>query len=78
MPIIVDDNTHAWLLENPGVELSIDVDGATLTLPDDTPVSFQIDAFAKHCLVEGVDQLGFLQQQQEQIREFEETRNWKP
>ena len=78
VPIIVDENTHAWLLENPGVELSIDVDGATLTLPDDTPVSLQIDAFAKHCLVEGVDQLGFLQQQQEKIGEFEETRNWKP
>jgi len=78
VPIIVDENTHAWLLENPGVELSIDVDGATLTLPDDTAVSFQIDAFAKYCLVEGVDQLGFLQQQQEKIREFEETRNWKP
>ncbi len=78
VPVVVDSDTHDWLLENPGVEISIDVDGATLTMPDDSVVSFPIDAFARYCLVEGIDQLGFLQQQQDRIRTFEETRRWKP
>ncbi len=78
VPVVVDAKTHGWLLENPGVELAIDIEAATLSLPDGTVVTFPIDAFAKYCLVEGIDQLGFLQQQQEKIREFEETRKWKP
>lgn len=78
VPVVVDSETYDWLLGNPGVELEIDIDTATLRLSDDTVVNFPIDAFAKYCLVEGIDQLGFLQQQQERIREFEETRHWKP
>jgi len=78
VPVVVDTGTHDWLLENPGIELTIDINDATLTLPDDSVVRFHIDAFAKHCLVEGIDQLGFLQQQQQKIDTFEETRNWKP
>jgi 3-isopropylmalate/(R)-2-methylmalate dehydratase small subunit len=78
LAISVDPETHAWLLDNPGVELSIDVAAATLELPDGRKVSFPIDGFSRHCLVEGVDQLGFLQQKISDIKEFEETRAWKP
>lgn len=78
VPVVVDPATHEWLLGNPGAKLTIDIDTATLRLPNDVVVNFPIDAFAKYCLVEGIDQLGFLQQQQERIREFEETRTWKP
>jgi 3-isopropylmalate/(R)-2-methylmalate dehydratase small subunit len=41
-------------------------------------VPFPIDDFARYCLVEGVDQLGFLLQQDQQISKFEESRQWKP
>ncbi len=78
VPVVVDADTHGWLLANPGVEVSIDVDAAELTMPDGAVVSFPIDAFARYCLVKGIDQLGFLQQQQENIRQFEETRAWTP
>jgi 3-isopropylmalate/(R)-2-methylmalate dehydratase small subunit len=78
LPIVVDADTHAWLLANPGAEVSISVPDATLILPDGNRVSFPIDDFARHCLVEGVDQLGYLQQQAAQISEFEERRQWKP
>jgi len=78
LPIVVDARTHAWLLANPGAEVSISVPDAALSLPDGTRVSFPIDDFAKYCLVEGVDQLGYLQQQAGQISEFEERRQWKP
>ena len=76
--MIVEAEMHRWLLDNPGVQLSIDIPSATLTLPDGRQVEFPIDGFARHCLVEGVDQLGFLRQQLTDIERFEETRNWKP
>ncbi|MCH8337112.1 MAG: 3-isopropylmalate dehydratase small subunit [Proteobacteria bacterium] len=78
LPIVVDEETHAWLTENPGIEVVIDVAASTLTLPDGRTVSYPIDSFARHCLLEGIDQLGYLQQHDEQIRNFEETRSWMP
>lgn len=78
LPVVVPADVHAWLLEHPGVELSISVADASLTLPDGRTVSFPIDAFAQHCLLEGIDQLGYLQQQAGEISTFEEKRSWKP
>ena len=78
LPIVVDEETHAWLIENPGAEVVIDVAASTLTLPDGRTVSYPIDSFARHCLLEGIDQLGYLQQHDEQIRNFEDTRSWTP
>lgn len=78
LPIVVDEDSHDWLLANPGAEVNISVPDATLTLPDGTCVSFPIDDFARYCLVEGVDQLGFLQQRAAQITAFEEARQWTP
>lgn len=78
IPIIVDASTHDFLLANPGVEVEIDVANSTLTLPDGTVVEFPIDGFARYCLVEGIDQLGYLQQQMDDIQTFEERRLWTP
>jgi len=78
LPIVVDVDIHEWLLANPGVELCIDVERSTLTLPDGRVVEYPIDSFARYCLTQGVDQLGFLQQQLEAIETFEEERAWKP
>jgi len=78
IPIIVDASTHDFLLANPGVEVEIDVANSTLTLPDGTVVEFPIDGFARYCLVEGIDQLGYLQQQMDDIQTFEERRPWTP
>jgi 3-isopropylmalate/(R)-2-methylmalate dehydratase small subunit len=76
--IVVDADTHAWLLDNPGVELSIDVENTTITLPDGSRIQFTLDRFARYCLVEGMDQLGFLQKQLGRIEAFEEKRTWRP
>jgi len=78
IPIIVDAATHDFLLANPGLEVEIDVADSTLTLPDGTVVEFPIDGFARYCLVEGIDQLGYLQQQMDDILTFEEQRSWTP
>jgi 3-isopropylmalate/(R)-2-methylmalate dehydratase small subunit len=71
LPVVVDEKTHAWLLANPNVEILIDVASTTLTLPDGTSVVFPLEGFAKYCLLNGVDELGFLLSQSEAIAAFE-------
>jgi len=71
LPVIVDSTTHTWLLNNPNVELTLDVKNKQLTLPDGKIVSFPIENFSRYCLLTGVDQLGFLMEHAEVISEFE-------
>ena len=78
LPIIVDEATLGWLLEHPGANLTVDVESSTLTLPDGRVVTYPIDGFARYCLLEGIDQLGFLQKHDADISQFEEQRAWKP
>jgi 3-isopropylmalate/(R)-2-methylmalate dehydratase small subunit len=78
LPIVVDATTHRWLLQNPGSEVSVDVEASTLTLADGSVVTYPIDGFARYCLVGGIDQLGFLQKQMDDIERYEETRSWTP
>jgi 3-isopropylmalate/(R)-2-methylmalate dehydratase small subunit len=78
LPIVVDGDTHAWLLANPGAELTIDVASSAVHLPNQRVVHFEIDDFSRYCLLQGVDQLGFLQQHLQEIEKFEETRKWTP
>jgi 3-isopropylmalate/(R)-2-methylmalate dehydratase small subunit len=73
LPIVVDENTHRWLLEHPGVSVQIDLQTSMLTLPDGTAVAFPIEAFARYCLLNGVDELGFLLQQAGEITRYEQT-----
>ncbi len=67
IPVIVDEETHRWLLDHPGVEVSVDVDALELVIPEHDPIPFEIDRFARHCLLNGVDQLGYLLQHSEAI-----------
>jgi 3-isopropylmalate/(R)-2-methylmalate dehydratase small subunit len=78
LPIIVDADTHNWLSAHPGAELRVDVEASELQLPDGRVVGYPIDAFARYCLTQGIDQLGYLQQQSDAIATYEENRPWKP
>ncbi len=78
LPIVVDDSTLEGLIGNPYAEISIDVATSTLTLADSTTITYPIDRFARYCLLEGVDQLGYLQQHVEKIDTYEENRPWTP
>jgi 3-isopropylmalate/(R)-2-methylmalate dehydratase small subunit len=71
LPVVVDDSTSRWLLDHPGVEIDIDLQSALLTLPTGVSVPFPIEPFARHCLINGIDQLGYLQSKLEDIRRFE-------
>ena len=71
LPVIVDEDTHRWLLANPGIELTLDVEAKLLTLPDGNTVDFPIENFSRYCLLNGVDQLGFLMEQAAAISAYE-------
>ena len=71
LAIVIAEEQHRWLLDNPGVELTIDVQAQTIALPDGSHVAFTLEPFARHCLLNGVDQLGFLLQHTDAIGHFE-------
>jgi len=71
LPIVVDEATAGWLLGNPGAEVDIDLDATRLTLPTGVAVSFPMEAFARHCLLNGLDELGYLRSKLDLIERFE-------
>ena len=71
LPIVVDEATSRWLLENPGAEVVVDLESTTLTLPNGTNVKFPIEAFSRFCLLNGVDELGFLLGRMDEIKAYE-------
>ena len=71
-------STHAWLLENPASNIEVDIESSSITLPDGRSVQYPIDDFARYCLLNGIDQLGFLQNHEEDIQKFEKERSWTP
>ena len=72
VPVLVDEKTHAWLLAHPQAEVTIDVEQSTLSLPDGTTVKFPLEGFARYCLLNGVDELGYLLSKDEAISSYEE------
>jgi 3-isopropylmalate/(R)-2-methylmalate dehydratase small subunit len=72
LPIEVDEPTGQWLLEHPGIEVTIDLDSTTLRLPGGRVVGFPIERFARYCLLNGVDELGFLVSRQREISAYEQ------
>jgi 3-isopropylmalate/(R)-2-methylmalate dehydratase small subunit len=71
LPLVVDEATSGWLLANPGAELEVDLAAATLSLPTGGKVTFPIEAFAQHCLLNGVDELGWLLGRSREIEAYE-------
>jgi 3-isopropylmalate/(R)-2-methylmalate dehydratase small subunit len=78
LPIVVSRDVHSKLFEevsrNSDYRVKIDLVSQTLTLADGTRVEFPVDAFARHCLLEGVDELGFVLKQEDAIRAYEGKR----
>ncbi|MFK7886762.1 MAG: 3-isopropylmalate dehydratase small subunit [Gammaproteobacteria bacterium] len=74
VPVIVDSDIHEWLLAHPDVAVTVDLEAMELRLPGGRNVAFELDPFARHCLINGIDQLGYLQQQDAAITQFESGR----
>lgn len=74
LPIVVPPELHQQLLANPEWMLEVDLSAQTLGLPDGRRVEFPIDAFAKRCLLDGVDELGYILSKEDAIRAYEARR----
>ena len=76
LPITVDEDTAAWLLDHPGADVDVDLEKTRLTLPNGVSVNFPIEAFARHCLLNGIDELGYLESRMPDIERYEAARAW--
>jgi len=78
LPIIVPAHVHETLFaavaKDPNVKVKIDLAAQKLTLPDGRAVEFPVDAFAKQCLLDGVDEMGYILKQDAAIAAFEARR----
>ena len=75
LPVVVPRDVHAALFKlAPEAKVAIDLASQTLTLPGGQTVEFPIDPFAKHCLLNGIDELGYIQQQEAAIAAYEGRR----
>ncbi len=75
LPITVDQETYYQLVsmfeEDPSTSVTVDLANQVLVLPGGQQVEFPIDPFAKHCLLNGVDQMGFLLGENDAINDYE-------
>ena len=72
LPIIIDKRAHQWLLENPGADVTVDLETCEVRLPrNGGTYNFEVDAFSRHCLMEGVDEMGYLQNQDAALSAYE-------
>jgi len=69
--IVVDLDIHKWLLEHPATKLIVDLDNTQIYLENGKAISFPIDAFARYCLLNGVDQLSYILNHDSEISAYE-------
>ncbi|WP_374485172.1 3-isopropylmalate dehydratase small subunit [Zoogloea sp.] len=78
LPVVLDatliDRLFAEVSATPGYRLAIDLPAQTVQLPDGSAIPFAVDAFRKHCLVNGLDDIGLTLAQSDAIRTYEAQR----
>jgi 3-isopropylmalate/(R)-2-methylmalate dehydratase small subunit len=78
LPIVLDSNTVDRLFELAGavdaLRLTVDLDAQQITGASDGPIAFDVDPFRKHCLLEGLDDIGLTLQHSDDIKAYEERR----
>ena len=70
VPVVLEPAAVAKLLAAPGASVRIDLESQTVTLPDGSSAKFPIDGFARYCLMNGVDELGFLLSKEDAIASY--------
>ncbi len=71
LPIVVSAEFHERLLNNPGAQVTVDLTGCSVSIENEEKIHFEINNFSRYCLMNGVDELGFLQQHQPAIEAYE-------
>jgi 3-isopropylmalate/(R)-2-methylmalate dehydratase small subunit len=71
LPIAVTSDVHRRLLAAPGQNVTVDLESRSVTLADGTRAEFEVEPFARYCLLNGVDELSFLLGQADAIEAYE-------
>jgi 3-isopropylmalate/(R)-2-methylmalate dehydratase small subunit len=74
LPIVVSPEIHKKLFSMPDSSVHVDLATRTLTLADGTKAEFPVDSFSQQCMLDGVDELGFIQKHEDQIKAYESQR----
>jgi 3-isopropylmalate/(R)-2-methylmalate dehydratase small subunit len=74
LPAAVMDHLFAEALATPGYRLQLDLDAQTLTTPGGEVIAFEVDAFRKHRLLNGLDDIGLTLQHVDEIKAYEARR----
>jgi len=75
LPAAVMDRLFAATLATPGYRLTVDLEAQTITTPSGETIRFEVDAFRRHCLLNGLDDIGLTLQRAERIRAYEARRH---
>ena len=78
LPIVLDEQTVDALFQEveaqEGYQLTVDLEAQQIIRPDGTKIAFEVDAFRRHCLLNGLDDIGLTLQHAEAIRAYEARR----
>ncbi len=74
LPIVVSDADWQRIAGFEGRKIVVDLEALRIELPDGSTIAFEIEAFARECLLKGVDQMGYLLMQADAIAAFEKSR----
>lgn len=78
LPIVLDaavvDRLFKAVAANEGYQLTVDLAAQTITTPEGDSIAFEVDEFRKHCLLNGLDDIGLTLQHTDDIRAYEERR----
>jgi 3-isopropylmalate/(R)-2-methylmalate dehydratase small subunit len=78
LPIVLDEKVVDKLFreteENEGYQLTVDLESKTVTTPGGESFSFEVDDFRRHCLLNGLDDIGVTLEDADTIRAYEESR----
>mgnify|MGYP001190738222 CR=1 FL=1 len=78
LPIVLDDKTVDELFKeveaNEVYQLTVDLEAQVIRKPDGSEIPFDVDPFRKHCLLNGLDDIGLTLQDADDIRAYEEKR----
>ena len=72
VPIVLDEETHGSLVRSPGADVQIDIEKKVLSF-EGREAAFPLEPFARFCLLNGVDELGFLLDRGPAIAAYEEA-----
>jgi len=76
LPVVLDEQTvdslFAEVEANEGYQLTVDLEAQTISTPSGETISFDVDAFRKHCLLNGLDDIGLTLQHVDDIKAYEQ------